>query len=72
MLSFIGGIVVFEMGAAIVQRLAVWSPEGKDFQFVGVVLDVPYLIILYVVGDEVALRVKDLYLVTVDGMEREL
>ncbi len=63
------GVVGVEVGAAVVEPLAVGRPAGEDLELVGVVLDVGYLVFLDVVGYEVALGVIDLDLVVVEGLE---
>ena len=57
------------MGAAVVERLAVGRPGGKHLKLCRVVLDVGHLVLLYVVGYEVAAGVEHLNLVVVAGVE---
>ena len=65
----VDGVLILEVGAAVVERLAVGCPEGEHFEFVRVVLDVGHLILLHIEGNQVALRVVHLDFVWIDGME---
>ena len=60
---------VFEVGTAIVQRLAIGSPGREHLQLRGIVLQVRHLVPCHVVGDEVALRIKHLDLVRIRHLE---
>ena len=57
------------MGTAVVKRPSVRSPGGVDLQFSGVVLQIGHLTLVYVIGDEVALRVIHLNLIGVGSMK---
>ena len=58
-----GGVIIFEMGAAVVDALSVRSPEWEHLKFIRVVFYNRCLILLHVIGYQVALRIKDLNLI---------
>ena len=58
-------VSIFEVGAAIVEPLAVGSPAGEHLHLVGIVLQIHHLISLNVVDNQVALGVEHLNLVRV-------
>ena len=62
-------VVVFKVGTAIVECLAVGSPEGEHLELRGILLDVRDLVLYHVIGDEVALGVEHLNLIGIGDVE---
>ena len=67
--AVVNGVLVFEVGATVVERFTVRSPEWETLELRRVVLDVGYFVALHVIGYQVALGVVHLNLVGVGNMK---
>ena len=64
-------VAELEVGTTVIDGLAVGGPEREDLELCRIVLDVGHLVLLHVVGNEVAGRVEHLNLVQVAGVEAQ-
>ena len=62
-------VLTLEMGAAIVESLAVGAPRWEHLEFLQVVLQIRHFVTFHVVSNDVALFVKHLHFVGIDGVE---
>ena len=63
------GIAELEVGAAVIERLAIRSPNGEDFKLIDIVLEIGHLVLFHIIGYQVAHSIKDLDFIEVARME---
>ena len=67
--SMVHSIAELEMSAAIIECLAIRCPDGEYLKLTLIVLDIGHLVLIHIIGNQVAYSIEHLYAVGVSRME---
>ena len=62
-------VAELEVGTAVIECLAIGSPDGEDFKLIDIVLEIGHLVLFHIIGYQVAHSIKDLDFIEVARME---